>query len=507
MVGSLLRLGGAALGKVAKSTGRTAVNTGKATGRVAGKIAKGGALFGAGSMLGGASGAIQGGIGAVRSGTASGAIRAGIGGNVGVSPVTVPLPDLSNKKEEELLEIIAENTDKTAKNTDLVNPPSAGGQALPPKDEDAIKESFFNSKQMKDFNKAITGISASTVGFGVAIAKLLAEARDAEARDNKEKSDQEKDKVSEAFKAVRTPAMVASAALALPAAKVVTDKVGLTNRDPKGTVRDKKGTLRDAKTGRTVADPKSAAGQKRAAEEAAKKAATRSATTRAAMTTGRVALRALPVVGAASLVAEGAYMGIEKFGLRDDIEEAGAKLITPVVEGTKSLFGMNEESRNKRTTQQLERRVSIFERKNNPITRKLDPDRKDGYIAALKKYASEGNKEMFDTILKTMREEANSGEQTANLDALSSNTTTAATAVPTPTSVAETVESEIDSYTDVTMAANKTAPIIAPPAPTSAPPAQNQDSIATTITVDRKAKDSLAEELKKINLVRMPMGF
>jgi hypothetical protein len=168
---------------------------------------------------------------------------------------------------------------------------------------------------------------------------------------------------------------------------------------------------------------------------------------------------------------------------------------------------MDEESRNERTTQQLERRVSGFERESNPITRKLDPDRKDGYIAALKKHASEGNKEMFDTILKTMREEAKSGEQTANLDALSSNTTTAATAVPTPTSVAETVESEIDSYTDVTMAANKTAPIIAPPAPTSAPPAQNQDSIATTITVDRKAKDSLAEELKKINLVRMPMGF
>jgi translation elongation factor EF-1beta len=502
MIGALLRLGGAALGRVAKSTGRTAVNTGKATGRVAGKVAKGGALFGAGSMLGGASGAIQGGIGAVRSGTASGAIKAGIGGNVGVSPVTVPLPDLSNKKEEELLEIIAQNTDKTAKNTDLVNPPSAGGQALPPKDEDAIKESFFNSKQMKDFNKAITGISASTVGFGVAIAKLLAEVPK-----KKEEGDPETDKVSEAFEAVRPAAGLATAALALPAAKMATDKVGLTNRDPRGTVRDKKGTLRDAKTGKAVADPKSAAGQKRAAQAAAKKAATRSVATRAAMGVGKLALRAVPVLGAASLVAEGAYMGIDKLGYRDDIEEAGAKLIGGAVEGTKNLFGMDEESRNERTTQQLERRVSGFERESNPITRKLDPDRKDGYIAALKKHASEGNKEMFDTILKTMREEAKSGEQTANLDALSSNTTTAATAVPTPTSVAETVESEIDSYTDVTMAANKTAPIIAPPAPTSAPPAQNQDSIATTITVDRKAKDSLAEELKKINLVRMPMGF
>lgn len=498
MVGALLRLGGAALGRVAKSTGRTAVNTGKATGRVAGKVAKGGALFGAGSMLGGASGAIQGGIGAVRSGTASGAIKAGIGGNVGVSPVTVPLPDLSNKKEEELLEIIAQNTDKTAKNTDLVNPPSAGGQALPPKDEDAIKESFFNSKQMKDFNKAITGISASTVGFGVAIAKLLAEVPK-----KKEEGDPETDKVSEAFEAVRPAAGLATAALALPAAKVVTDKVGLTNRDPKGTVRDKKGTLRDAKTGKTVADPKSAAGQKRAAQEAAKKAATRSVATRAAMGVGKLALRAVPVLGAASLVAEGAYMAIDKLGYRDEVEEAGAKLIG----GAAEVLGMDEESKNERITQQLERRVSGFESETNPITRKLDPDRKDGYIAALKKHASEGNKEMFDTILKNMREEAKSGEQTANLDALSSNTTTAATAVPTPTSVAETVESEIDSYTDVTMAANKTAPIIAPPAPTSAPPAQNQDSIATTITVDRKAKDSLAEELKKINLVRMPMGF
>lgn len=498
-VGALLRLGGAALGRVAQSTGRAAVNTGRATGRAVGKVAKGGALFGAGSMLGGASGAVQGGIGAVRSGTAVGALKAGLGGNNGVSPVSVPLPDLGSKKELELLEIIAQNTDKTAKNTDLVNPPSAGGQALPPKDEDDIKKSFFDSKQMKDFNKAIGGISASTVGFGVAIAKLLAEVPD------KKEDETKKDKISEAFEAVRTPAMVASAALALPAAKVVTDKVGLTNRDPKGTVRDSKGTLRDSKTGKTVADPKSAAGQKRAAQEAAKKAATRSATTRAAMTAGRVALRAVPVLGAASLVAEGAYMAgnyaIDQLGYRDEVEAAGAKLIS----GTKEMLGLDEESKNQRKITQLQRRVNSFNRSSNPITSKLDPERKQDYITALKNAASKGNEDMFEKVLDTMRKEAKSGEQVANLSVLAGETSPAA--VPAPTAVAETVEAEIDSYAETTMAASRVAPMPTPVPTPQAPPAQSQDNIATTITVDRKAKDSLAEELKKINVVRMPMGF
>lgn len=496
MIGGLLRLGGAALARAGRFTGRTAVNTGRATGRVA----KGGLLFGAGSMLGGASGAVQGGIGAVRSGTAVGAMRAGLGGNNGVSPVSVPLPDLGDKKELELLEIIAQNTDKTAKNTDLVNPPSAGGQALPPKDEDDIKKSFFDSKQMKDFNKSLGGLSATTVGLGVALAKLT------QMRDKGiEEGDPKKDKISETFEAVRTPAMVASAALALPAAKVVTDKVGLTNRDPKGTVRDKKGTLRDAKTGKTVADPKSAAGQKRAAEEAAKKAATRSATTRAAMTAGRVALRAVPVLGAASLVAEGAYMAgnyaIDKLGYRDEVEAAGAKLIS----GTKEMLGMDEESKNQRKITQLQRRVNTFNRNSNPITSKLNPERKEDYITALKNAAAKGNEEMFEKILDTMRQEARSGEQLANVSVLAGDTAPAI--VPAPTAVAETVEAEIDSYTDATMAASKAPPIPMPRPDPPAAAAQDQDTVATTITVDRKAKDSTAEELKKINSIRIPAGF
>ena len=496
MIGGLLRLGGAALARAGRFTGRTAVNTGRATGRVA----KGGLLFGAGSMLGGASGAIQGGIGAVRSGTAVGAMRAGLGGNNGVSPVSVPLPDLSDKKELELLEIIAQNTDRTAKNTDLVNPPSAGGQALPPKDEDDIKKSFFDSKQMKDFNKTLGGLSATTVGLGVALAKL-SQMRD----EGISKPSPKKDKISETFEAVRPAAMVASAALAIPAAKVVTDKVGLTNRDPEGTVRDKRGTLRDEKTGRTVADPKSAAGQKRAAEEAAKKAATRSATTRAAMTTGRVALRALPVVGAASLAAEGAYMAanyaIDKFGVRDEIEAAGAKLIS----GTKEMLGMDEKSKNQRKITQLQRRVNTFNRSSNPITRKLDPERKEDYITALKNAAAKGNEDMFEKILDTMRQEARSGEQIANLSVLAGNTPP--NVVPAPTAVAETVEAEIDNYTDATMAANKAQPIPMPRPDPPAASAQEQDTVATTITVDRKAKDSTAEELKKINSIRIPAGF
>ena len=496
MIGGLLRLGGAALAGAGRFTGRTAVNTGRATGR----LAKGGLLFGAGSMLGGASGAVQGGIGAVRSGTAVGAMRAGLGGNNGVSPVSVPLPDLSDKKELELLEIIAQNTGKTAKNTDLVNPPSAGGQALPPKDEDDIKKSFFDSKQMKDFNKSIGGLSATTVGLGVALAKL------SQMRDKGlEEGDPKKDKISETFEAVRTPAMVASAALALPAAKVVTDKVGLTNRDPKGTVRDNKGTLRDAKTGQTVADPKSAAGQKRAAQETAKKAATRSATTRAAMTAARIGVRAVPVLGAATLVAEGAYMAgnyaIDKLGYRDEVDAASAKLIS----GTKEMLGMDEESKNRRKITQLQRRVNTFNRNSNPITSKLDPERKEDYITALKNAAAKGNEEMFEKVLDTMRKEARSGEQVANLSVLAGDTIPAV--VPAPTAVAETVEAEIDNYTDATMAANKAAPIPMPRPDPPAAAAQEQDTIATTITVDRKAKDSTAEELKKINSIRIPAGF
>ena len=495
-VGALLRLGGAALGRVAQSTGRAAVNTGRTTGR----IAKGGLLFGAGSMLGGVSGAVQGGIGAVRSGTTMGAMRAGLGGNNGVSPVSIPLPDLGDKKELELLEIIAENTDKTAKNTDLVNPPSAGGQALPPKDEDDIKQSFFDSKQMKDFNKAVSGLSATTIGLGVAFAKL-AEMRFGDDKEGESK----KDAVSETFEAVRTPAMIASSALAIPAAKALTDKAGLTSRDPKGTVRDSKGTLRDAKTGKTVADPKSAAGQKRAAQEAAKKAATRSTTTRAAMTAARIGVRAVPVLGAATLLAEGAYyasnFAIDRLGYRDEVNEATAKLVG----GTKEMLGMDEESKKQRKITQLQRRVNAFNRSSNPITSKLEPDRKEDYIAALKNYAAKGNEEMFEKILDTMRQEARSGEQVANLSVLAGDTAPAV--VPAPTAVAETVEAEIDSYTDATMAANKLAPMPTPVPTPPAPPSRDQDTVATTITVDRKAKDSTAEELKKINSIRIPAAL
>lgn len=508
MIGGLLSLGRG----IAGATGRVAANTGK--------IAGTGALGLGGALMGGAVGATTGAIGAIKGTGVIGAAKDNVinAGKTMAAPVTkLAETDLVNKKETDLLEEIAKNTGETADNTDKVNPKSSGGQADPLKSEEEVKKGFADSRAMSGLTKAIGGLSATTVGLGVALAKLIS------MRDPSDPSGSGEDTRSNAAKAMdnlRIPsaaetkeaitdqmadgsgaasaALIGAGATGMAANKISGGKLNdalktPTQTTPKGTKLDSAGRLRDAK-GQFV-------------KQTAKKTGARQILRTGAIQGAKLAARvATGPVGLAVGVGMGAYdvtRGVmAATGADDVVAGVGADL-------QEARF---KKKQAKEATERREQMTSEFQNIVEDIQDSDIPDdRKQGYVQALSKAINVDNKPMFDIVKKELMDEMMGGEAKANLDAINSsealNPKVSPKVAAAPTQIADTVETEVSNMNEAEIQASKSASIPAPAPTPPAPAPQQQDNIATTITVDRKAKDSTAEELKKIDSIRMPAGF
>lgn len=528
-IGALLRLGGAALKSTAKATGRTAMATGKTAGRLGmtGAVGLGGGILGAG--VGGMTGA----IGAVKGTGVIGAAKEKVinAGKAVAAPVASITDNLSSKKELELLEVIAQNTDRTADNTDRANPPSAGGQAPPPKSEEQIKSEFAQSKAISGLSKSIGGLSATTVGLGVALAKFMAagDKKDDQTGPSKPQGDITKLADSEALAAASeeqkgtaldTAGKVGMGLLATSTAGAVAKPVIGAGKSAADAIERKRYgvTKEEQEAGRKAAEKakKEAAdkAKREALEKGGKKAALKQGAKTAAGFGARLAARGAlaafgPVgmaAGAALTVADLVGVGLKATGYDDVIKDKAGEM-----------FGKDSDERiSEADAKKKEKMYTELENMKNLFTDSdISQERKEGYAEALLKAADSGNDVMFNVVKKEFTSEIEGKEGTLDLEKVTNslNEQISAAATPkvtaAPTQVAESVETEVTNMTETQMQASKAAATPAPtPAPQAPAPQQPQDTVATTITVDRKAKDSLSEELRKMNnFIGIPMGY
>lgn len=394
--------------------------------------------------------------------------------------------------ESKILEKIAENTEKTADNT--TKPVSSGGQADAGPSEEQIKAKLKDDKSdqkgvLSKIAEKAGDISNALLAFGATAAVLSTNSEESKSLMEQLRSgiDTFTDRLSTFVSENPGTAAAIGAGTVATAAAGLKARDMLVGKDPKGSTRNKAGRLQ-GKDGKFIKDPKTAAKARRA--NLGGKAI------RAAKFVGKGALRVAGPVGlAASAVVGGAAAGQALYDNSETVRSAGQAVGGAIANTLGTDQGANEGN--------IAGLQAEFEGigKSAVMTSGLPEERQEQYLKILENVAATGNEQQYASLMEAMMKEASGNKATPNNTVVTPTDRTSGleTATNTVEQVRAAEQKQVISALDAIERKSVPAPIGGGQA--------EGESIATTIAIDKAARNGVAERLARLDTIAIPKGY